>query len=252
MTEMFWPVVIFRAISLAIGLYTYTQVRRSSKNYTVCNKAMPFIVIGTALMAQAVASAFIDAKARAYRANPAAMMLPSDVPGDPLPYGWTPQQQYLDTGLGYQAAPRQGTGNGAVIPKNVAEEAALREGGKQSEAVPAQVVQDYLKPNGVKEQDDATLNSISSIHEARRMLEKGIQTGALADKLQSLRSIGDALGFEVDDRVLTDTQTYQNFIRQTVIPKMKELGGNDSNEELRKMEMLSGADIKQQDATIWR
>lgn len=54
MTAMFWPVVIFMAISLAIGLYTYTQVRGSSKRYTVCNKSMPFIVIGTALAAQAI------------------------------------------------------------------------------------------------------------------------------------------------------------------------------------------------------
>ena len=41
-------------------------------------------------MAQAVASAYVEAKAHAYRANPAAMILPSGVPGDPLPYGWTP------------------------------------------------------------------------------------------------------------------------------------------------------------------
>lgn len=41
-------------------------------------------------IAQAVASAYVDAKARAYRANPAAMTLPSGVHGDPLPYGWTP------------------------------------------------------------------------------------------------------------------------------------------------------------------
>lgn len=54
MTMMFWPVIVFLAISLAIGLYTYTKVRGSSKNYTVCNKSMPFIVIGTALIAQAV------------------------------------------------------------------------------------------------------------------------------------------------------------------------------------------------------
>ena len=54
MTVMFWPVVIFMAISLAIGLYTYTQVRGSSHNYTVCGKAMPFFIIGTALLAQAV------------------------------------------------------------------------------------------------------------------------------------------------------------------------------------------------------
>ena len=54
MTVMFWPVVIFMAISLAIGLYTYTQVRGSSKRFTVCGKSMPFLVIGTALLAQAV------------------------------------------------------------------------------------------------------------------------------------------------------------------------------------------------------
>ena len=54
MTAMFWPVVIFMAISLAIGLYTYTQVQGSSKRYTVCGKSMPFIVVGTALAAQAI------------------------------------------------------------------------------------------------------------------------------------------------------------------------------------------------------
>jgi Na+/proline symporter len=54
MSEMFWPVVIFMAISLAIGLYTYTQVRGSSERYTVCGKSMSFFVVGTALLAQAV------------------------------------------------------------------------------------------------------------------------------------------------------------------------------------------------------
>lgn len=54
MTAMFWPVVIFMAISLAVGLYTWTQVRGSSERFTVCGKSMPFFVIGTALLAQAV------------------------------------------------------------------------------------------------------------------------------------------------------------------------------------------------------
>jgi solute:Na+ symporter, SSS family len=54
MTVMFWPVVLFMAISLAIGIYTYTKVRGSSTNYTVCNKSLPFIVVGTTLLAQAV------------------------------------------------------------------------------------------------------------------------------------------------------------------------------------------------------
>lgn len=54
MTAMFWPVVLFMAISLAIGIYTYTKVRGSSTNYTVCDKSLPFIVVGTTLLAQAV------------------------------------------------------------------------------------------------------------------------------------------------------------------------------------------------------
>jgi Na+/proline symporter len=51
---MFWPVAIFMAISLAIGLYTYRKVRGSSTRFTVCGKSLPFIVVGTTLMAQAV------------------------------------------------------------------------------------------------------------------------------------------------------------------------------------------------------
>lgn len=54
MTVMFWPVLVFMALSLCVGLYTYTQVRGSSHRFAVCDKSMPFIVIGTALLAQAV------------------------------------------------------------------------------------------------------------------------------------------------------------------------------------------------------
>src|SRR5687768_6164709 len=54
MTVMFWPSVVFMAISLAIGLYTYTKVRGSSTRFTVCEKSLPFMVVGTTLMAQAV------------------------------------------------------------------------------------------------------------------------------------------------------------------------------------------------------
>lgn len=54
MSVMFWPVILFMAVSLCIGLYTYTQVRGSSRRYTVCGKSMPFLVVGTALAAQAI------------------------------------------------------------------------------------------------------------------------------------------------------------------------------------------------------
>jgi len=54
MPQMFWPVILFMAVSLAIGLYTYTKVRGSSVRFTVCDKSLPFIIVGTALFAQAV------------------------------------------------------------------------------------------------------------------------------------------------------------------------------------------------------
>lgn len=54
MTQMLWPVVIFMAISLAIGLSTYFQVRGSGERFAVCDKSLPFFIVGTALFAQAV------------------------------------------------------------------------------------------------------------------------------------------------------------------------------------------------------
>ncbi len=70
MSVMFWPVVIFMAISLCIGLYTYTQVQGSSRRYTVCGKSMPFIVVGTALAAQAIdGNATLGNVALAYSSN---------------------------------------------------------------------------------------------------------------------------------------------------------------------------------------
>jgi SSS family solute:Na+ symporter len=42
------------AASLGIGLYTYVKVQGSPRRFAVCNKSLPFIVVGTTLMAQAV------------------------------------------------------------------------------------------------------------------------------------------------------------------------------------------------------
>jgi SSS family solute:Na+ symporter len=50
----FWPISSFMAASLGIGLYTYVKVQGSSRRFAVCNKSLPFFVVGTTLMAQAV------------------------------------------------------------------------------------------------------------------------------------------------------------------------------------------------------
>lgn len=88
-------------------------------------------------------------------------------------------------------------------------------------------------------------DTIVTLKQARTYLQKGIQTGSMSDKLQALRGLGAQLGFNVDETILSDTQSYQNFIGNVVIPRMAALGGNDSNEELKKLYSLSGGDINQ-------
>lgn len=42
------------ALSMSVGVYTYVKVQGSSRRFAVCDKSLPFIVVGTALMAQSV------------------------------------------------------------------------------------------------------------------------------------------------------------------------------------------------------
>jgi hypothetical protein len=91
---------------------------------------------------------------------------------------------------------------------------------------------------------------VAAMREAKKYLDQGIQTGSMSDALQALRSLGAQLGFNVDEGVLSNTQSYQNFIGNVVIPRMAALGGNDSNEELRRLYSLSGGDITQSLAAL--
>lgn len=54
MTAFFWPVAYFMALSLGVGLYTFVKVQGSSRRFALCDRSLPFIVVGTTLMAQAV------------------------------------------------------------------------------------------------------------------------------------------------------------------------------------------------------
>ncbi len=51
---MVWPLLAFLVLSLAVGIYTARFVHKSGERFLVCGKSMPFIVIGTTLVAQAL------------------------------------------------------------------------------------------------------------------------------------------------------------------------------------------------------
>lgn len=115
--------------------------------------------------------------------------------------------------------------------------------GKLSGDAPRYVVDYYIGKR--RPEMETTVQGLTAINEARGALDRGIQTGNNAEIMQSLRGWGRAVGVPVDEGVLSNTQAFQNFIGQVVIPRMAALGGNDSNEEMRKMYSLSGGDITQ-------
>jgi hypothetical protein len=152
--------------------------------------------------------------------------------------------KYLDTGTGYQPYDvRRGVLPGTEqIPKDIsgAEEAKIAPEAR------AKIITEWFKPNGIQEKTQAAQISLQSIQEAKTALSKGMQTGAFADYVTSWRSVGAAMGLSVDENKLQNTQAYQDFIANTVVPRMKELGGNDSEEELRTMFRTTGGDITRQ------
>jgi len=115
--------------------------------------------------------------------------------------------------------------------------------GAMTGGAPKSVIEDYTKTT--RPAMTALAETAFSLREAKTFLEKGIQTGSMSEVIQGLRGLGAQFGFNVDESILSNTQAYQNFIGNTVIPRMAALGGNDSNEELRKLYSLSGGDINQ-------
>lgn len=131
-------------------------------------------------------------------------------------------------------------GSNWLDPRELQNEKA---GGKLTGDAPRYVVDAYVK--NIRPEMESTVEAISSIQQAKELLSVGIETGSAAEITQAARGWGQALGIAVDESMLSNTQAYQNFIGQVVIPRMKELGGNDSNEEMRKLYGLSGGDITQ-------
>ena len=107
---------------------------------------------------------------------------------------------------------------------------------------PKTVIDEYNKK--IRPAISETATALSAVDEAEKLLAN-VQTGSGAEITQALRGWGATIGLNVDESVLADTQKYQNFISQVVVPRMQALGGNDSNEELRYLKSTMGGDITQ-------
>jgi hypothetical protein len=89
-------------------------------------------------------------------------------------------------------------------------------------------------------------NAIASLQRAKKLINAGIYTGGFA----GAKMAGSKYTPFGSQKKLENTEKYSSHVSTTVIPLLKEFGGNDSNQELEFLEKLVGADITLEEATL--
>lgn len=94
----------------------------------------------------------------------------------------------------------------------------------------------------------AKQDALSAVDAAISILDKGIYTGAYGGlQEQATRYSGGAIG---DKKKVANTQDFRSAIGETIIPRLKEFGGNDSNEELKFLTRVAGGDTSLESKAI--
>ena len=81
--------------------------------------------------------------------------------------------------------------------------------------------------------------AVESIGEAKGMLEKGIYAGAWGPAQKAAAKFTPGY----DKTKAANTEAFISHIGNVVVPRLKEFGGNDSNEELKYLKGITGGDI---------
>lgn len=93
-------------------------------------------------------------------------------------------------------------------------------------------------------------SALDSVREAKAILSKGIYAGTYGDfkKMLAKGSFG-AIG---DRQKAINTEEFISYVGNTVVPRLKEFGGNDSNEEMRYLKSIMGGDTSMEPEAIAR
>jgi hypothetical protein len=89
-------------------------------------------------------------------------------------------------------------------------------------------------------------NTISALTRAKEILKEGIYTGGMAN---AKMAVSKYTPFGSQGK-LENTEKYLAYVSTTVIPLLKEFGGNDSNEELKFLQRLVGGEITLEEETL--
>lgn len=121
--------------------------------------------------------------------------------------------------------------------------AALGAGlGKQFATTAGKDIAESVAPTVIQGKED----TISALNRAKELLDKGIYTGGMANAAMTVSKY-TPFGSQ---KKLENTEKYIAYVSTTVIPLLKEFGGNDSNEELTFLKRLVGGEITLEEGTL--
>lgn len=93
---------------------------------------------------------------------------------------------------------------------------------------------------------DGKLDALEGVQGAREILSKGIYTGTYAEIQKALAKGTPG----VDKTTAENTEQFLSHIGEVVIPRLKDFGGNDSNEELKYLQKVTAGDITLEDKAL--
>lgn len=83
-------------------------------------------------------------------------------------------------------------------------------------------------------------DALDSVRQAQEILKKGVYAGYWGD---AQRKMAKAMP-GADKTKAANTEEFMSYIGNTVVPRLKEFGGNDSNEELKYLQKIQGGDLE--------
>jgi len=88
--------------------------------------------------------------------------------------------------------------------------------------------------------------ALEAVQDAKEIFKQGIYTGAYAEVKKGLAKYTPG----VDSGIASNTEAFVSAVGNTVVPRLKEFGGNDSNEEMKYLREIQGGNIKMEAAAI--
>jgi len=88
--------------------------------------------------------------------------------------------------------------------------------------------------------------ALESVKGAADILDKGIYTGFWGPTQRNVASATPG----VDKQKVSNTDEFIAHIGEVVVPRLQEFGGNDSNEELKYLQKISGGDLTMQEGAL--